>query len=129
MFFGVYDDNTRKLLYANCGHNPPLISRAGGGVDRLTATATVLGLFELWESSVAETELSSGDILAIYTDGVTEAASANGEEFGEERLLSLLRANSARSADALLRKILDSVQKFSPGEQGDDITLIVAIRR
>jgi len=129
MFFGVYDDNTRKLLYANCGHNPPLLSRATGGIDRLTATATVLGLFELWEASVAETELGSGDILAIYTDGVTEAASANGEEFGEERLLSLLRANSARSADALLKKILDSVQEFSPGEQGDDITLIVAISR
>jgi sigma-B regulation protein RsbU (phosphoserine phosphatase) len=129
MFFGVYDDNTRKLLYVNCGHNPPLVARAAGGIDRLTATATVLGLFESWECSSRETELHSGDILAIYTDGVTEAASANEEEFGEERLLSLLRANSASTAEGLLKEILGSVQQFSPGEQGDDITLVVAIGR
>ncbi|MGE5321289.1 MAG: SpoIIE family protein phosphatase [Actinomycetota bacterium] len=129
MFFGVYDDHTRKLLYANCGHNPPLVSRAAGGIDRLTATATVLGLFETWECSVVETELNSGDVLAIYTDGVTEAANSVEEEFGEERLLSLVRANRNLSADALLQEIVRLVQEFSPGEQGDDITLIVAIGR
>jgi serine phosphatase RsbU (regulator of sigma subunit) len=129
MFFGLYDDDTRRLLYVNCGHNPPLLSRANGGIDRLTATATVLGLFDPWECSVAETELGSGDILAIYTDGVTEAANANEEEFGEERLVSLLRAKGAPTADGLLKKIVGSVQHFSPGEQGDDITLVVAIGR
>jgi serine phosphatase RsbU (regulator of sigma subunit) len=89
----------------------------------------VLGLFEAWECSSRETELHSGDILAIYTDGVTEAASADEEEFGEERLISLLRANSAPTADGLLKNILASVQHFSPGEQGDDITLVIAIGR
>ena len=77
MFFGVYDDATRKLRYANCGHNPPILLRGKGSVERLNATATILGAFEDWECSIAEVQLVPGDLLAIYTDGVTEAANAD----------------------------------------------------
>src|SRR6202007_26874 len=93
MFFGLYDDATRKLRYANCGHNPPLLLRREGAAERLMATAPVLGAFENWTCSVAEVQLAAGDVLAIYTDGITEAANAAGEEFGEDRLLQLLEAN------------------------------------
>lgn len=127
VFFGVYDDASRKLLYANCGHNPPLLLRANGEVERLNATATVLGLFEPWDCSVAEIQLSSGDILAIYTDGVTEAANHEEEEFGEERLISLLRDSQGLGSSESLHRILKSVQEFAPGEQADDITTIIAI--
>jgi serine phosphatase RsbU (regulator of sigma subunit) len=128
-FYGVYDDVTRKLIYANCGHNPPLLLRVDNKVERLEATASVLGLFEAWECSTAEVQLFPGDILAIYTDGITEASNHDEEEFGEERLTSLLRLNNGLNASELLQRILKSVQEFSPGEQGDDLTTVVAICR
>ena len=125
MFFGLYDDATLRLRYANCGHNPPLLVRAEGKVERLHSTVTVLGLFEQWDCVVAEVQFEPGDILAIYTDGITEAANHAEEEFGEERLLQILQTNRHLAACALMQKVLASVQEFSPGEQGDDLTLIV----
>lgn len=127
VFFGVYDDAGRKLQYANCGHNPPLLMRATGEVEQLNATATVLGLFEPWECSVAEVQLFPGDILVIYTDGITEASNRDEEEFGEARLISLLRQNKRLRPSELLHQILKSVQEFAPGEQADDLTTIIAI--
>src|SRR5262249_47991650 len=113
-----------------CGHNPPLLLRAGGGVKRLEATATVLGLFDEWDCEVAEQGLAGDDILVIYTDGISEAAATeDGEEFGEERLVARVRAQYAQSADRIMQGIIGDVQRFSQGEQADDMTLIVAKRR
>ncbi|HZM11654.1 MAG TPA: PP2C family protein-serine/threonine phosphatase, partial [Candidatus Limnocylindrales bacterium] len=126
MFFAVYDDETRRLRYVNCGHNPPMLVRASGAVEHLEATATVLGLFEEWECSVAELELAAGDVLVIYTDGVSEAADDKEEEFGETRLIEVARSHPQHSADEILDAVLASVQGFSQGEQADDMTLIVA---
>jgi sigma-B regulation protein RsbU (phosphoserine phosphatase) len=129
MFFGVYEDGSRRLTYANCGHNPPVLVRTDGTVERLTATSTVLGLFEQWECAVAEVILEPGDVLVIYTDGVTEATDAKGEEFGEDRLISVLKESKGQRAADLLQHVIYNVREFSPGEQGDDITLIVASSR
>jgi serine phosphatase RsbU (regulator of sigma subunit) len=126
MFFGVYDNSCRKLRYANCGHVAPLILRNDGSVQRLTSTTTVLGLFLKWESPIEEEELNPGDLLVIYTDGVTEAPNAQGEEYGEARLAEVLRENSGLPVNELLAAIQASVQEFSRGTQADDITLIVA---
>lgn len=128
-FIGIYDDESRAMRYANCGHNPPLLLRAGGVVERLQATATVLGLFEGWECSVAEVSLSPGDILAIYTDGITEACNPQQEEFGEDRLIEVLRLGTGLSATDLLLNLVKSVQSFSPTQQADDLTAIVAVCR
>ena len=87
LFLGVYDDATRCLRYANCGHNPPVLLRAAG-FELLTGTATVLGLFETWECEIAEIYFRPGDTLAICTDGVLEAANPAGKEFGEEGLIA-----------------------------------------
>lgn len=125
LFLGIYEDATRRLRYANCGHNPPLLVR-GNQCERLTATVTVLGLFEQWECVVAEATLAPGDILAIYTDGIVEASNANQEEFGEARLLQILRENRPLDASSILRTVVSAVQQFAPGEQGDDLTLLVA---
>jgi CheY-like chemotaxis protein len=125
LFFGRYSDKSRKLRYVNCGHNPPLLLRQGGTVERLGATATVLGLFRDWECSVAETELESGDVLGIYTDGVTEAVNDSGEEFGEGRLLDSLRQSSECEAAAMLQSVEHAVQQFSGWEQQDDLTLLI----
>src|ERR1035437_6348414 len=125
-FFAVYDDETRRLRYVNCGHNPPFLARANGSVERLAATATVLGLFEEWDCSVVELELAAGDVLVIYTDGISEASPNEEDEFGEERLIEAARNGREQSADEVLEAILSQVQEFSQGEQADDMTLIVA---
>jgi sigma-B regulation protein RsbU (phosphoserine phosphatase) len=126
MFFAIYDDGTRRLRYVNCGHNPPILMRANGDLERLTATATVLGLFEEWDCTVAECELAPGDVLVIYTDGISEAGPNKQEEFGEERLIATTRKHQRQSAGEILDNILSEVQQVSRGEQADDMTLIVA---
>src|SRR5277367_4200173 len=88
LFFGYYDDPSRQLRYANCGHLPPLLVRADGSVERLEATATVLGVFQNWRSEERAVELRPGDHVVLFTDGVTEAGMDSGVEFGEDGLLA-----------------------------------------
>lgn len=129
-FFGIYDDETRALRYVNCGHNPPLLVRSCGEVERLEATATVLGLFEDWDCCVDERQIAAGDVLVIYTDGISEAAaSEESEEFGDERLARSIRRHCGKAADEMMTSIIMEVQEFSQGEQADDMTLIVARSR
>jgi serine phosphatase RsbU (regulator of sigma subunit)/catechol 2,3-dioxygenase-like lactoylglutathione lyase family enzyme len=129
LFFADYHDATGGLRYVNCGHLAALVVRRDGTVDRLAATSTVLGLFRQWECSVGESHLDPGDLLALYTDGVTEAFDEAGEEFGEERFLDAVQRHRHRSPPSLLASLLDEVREFSPHEQHDDRTLIVARRR
>ncbi|MBZ5569667.1 MAG: SpoIIE family protein phosphatase [Acidobacteriia bacterium] len=124
-FFAVYDEETRTLRYVNCGHNAPMLLRASGEAERLEGTATVLGLFEQWDCEVGQRRLFPGDVLAIYTDGVTESVGAGDEEYGEGRLLRTLEANRSRSARELMDAVIADVQGFSIGEQADDLTLVV----
>jgi serine phosphatase RsbU (regulator of sigma subunit) len=126
LFFGEYDDATRVLRFANCGHLPALLIRSDNTITRLEATATVLGIFKKWDCEVGECRLAPGDIFALYTDGITESFNHNGEEFGESRLIDSLRLQCAHSPRAALASIVDEVLHFSPQEQHDDITLILA---
>jgi serine phosphatase RsbU (regulator of sigma subunit) len=126
LFFAEYDDRARTLRFANCGHLHGLLLRGDGTVDRLGSTGTVLGLFEDWECSIGERRLEPGDLFALYTDGVTEAFDDRGEEFGEARLLESLERRRKQPTRALLDDIVADVRKWSPHEQNDDITLIVA---
>jgi phosphoserine phosphatase RsbU/P len=128
-FFSEYNDQTGRLRYANCGHLPALLVRGNGDLERLESTATILGRFPCWECSIGETSLFAGDTLALYTDGVTEAGSPDGEEFGEQRLLDFLTLNRHLPSSDLVSAIIDEVHRYSPHEQYDDITLIVAKRR
>jgi serine phosphatase RsbU (regulator of sigma subunit) len=129
LFFADYDDATRCLRYANCGHNPPLLLRANGELERLCATATVLGLFKDWKCGIEEISLRPGDTLLAYTDGVSEAPNSAGEEFGEARLEEIFRSHHHEPVKALLARILDPVQKFSGASQADDLTLFIAKAR
>ena len=126
LFFGEYDDQARRLRYANCGHLSPLLLRNGNSVERLDSTCTVLGLFRDWRCAMAECRLEPGDILVLYTDGITESLDEAGEEFGEERLIQSLLRCCGLPPQALLNSIVEQVRTFSPHEQHDDITLIVA---
>jgi len=125
-FFSEYDDQAGRLRYANCGHLCALLLRGDDRVDRLESTATVLGLFKDWDCSVGETSLVAGDTLALYTDGVTEAANGDGEEYGEHRLLDCLQRNRHLPSHLQIAAVLEEVRRHSPHEQQDDITLIVA---
>jgi serine phosphatase RsbU (regulator of sigma subunit) len=126
LFFAEYDDEARSLRYANCGHHSPLLLRTDNTLERLDSTSTVLGLFREWDCSIDERRLFQGDILVLYTDGITESFSDADEEFGEDRLIKVLRRNRDRSPRELLTAIVEDVRQFSPREQHDDITLIVA---
>jgi serine phosphatase RsbU (regulator of sigma subunit)/predicted enzyme related to lactoylglutathione lyase len=125
-FFSEYDDATQKLRYANCGHLPALLLRGDGTVERLASTATVLGLFEQWDSTLEERQLFPGDSLVLYTDGITESFNEAGQEFGEQRLIEALRQHRGLSPQVLIASLVDEVRQFNPHEQQDDITLIVA---
>jgi sigma-B regulation protein RsbU (phosphoserine phosphatase) len=127
VFFGCYDDDARRLAYVNCGHSPPLLLRECGTVGRLEATATVLGLFGNWDCSVRETHLQTGDVHSIFTDGVTEATSSNGDEFGESGLLAILRQTRKLETEKILHKIEQAVEDFRSAEYPqDDLTMVVA---
>src|SRR6516164_2739295 len=126
LFFAEYDDETRKLRYANCGHPPALLLRGDNGLERLRSTCTVVGLFEKWDCVMEERELAPGDAVLLYTDGVKEALNDAGEEFGEERLLKAARQHRGQSLPELLAAVADQARRFSPCEQTDDITLIAA---
>jgi serine phosphatase RsbU (regulator of sigma subunit) len=126
LFFAEYHDQTRLLRYANCGHFAGFLLRRDGALERLDSTGTVLGLFKEWDCSIAERELSPGDTLALYTDGIVESFNQAGEEFGEQRLLDALHRHRHLASRPLLESVLAEVREFSPREQFDDITLIVA---
>lgn len=126
VFFSEYDDLTGRLRYINCGHLPGLLLRRDDRVEWLHSTGTVLGLFKDWDSPAAECDLLPGDVLALYTDGVTETSDAAGEEFGAQRLVESLRRHQQKTAQGVVESVVADVQAFSDEEQHDDITLVVA---
>jgi len=126
LFFGDYHDAARCLRYVNCGQTPPLLVHRDFSVDRLTSTATVLGMFPDWNCTVSAVELVPGDTLLLFTDGVTEAMNESGEEFGEGRLLDALRASRHAALGALVHEMAAAVRKFSGNHPKDDVTLLVA---
>jgi len=129
LLFADYNDLTGGLRYVNCGHLCGLLLRRDGSLERLAATSTVLGLFRQWECTVGECRLERDDLLALYTDGVTEAFDEAGDEFGEERLVDALRRHRDLPTESLVASLVAEVRSFSPHEQHDDLTLIVARRR
>ena len=126
LFFAEYDDRRMWLRYANCGHYSPLLFRSDNTLERLNSTFTELGLFKEWDSSIVECQLFAGDTLALYTDGIIDSRNDAGEEFGEERLIEVLRRHRGLSSQDLLEATVDELRRFSPHEQYDDITLIIA---
>jgi len=126
LFLGEYDDETRRLTYANCGHLPPVLLRASGEVERLESTATVIGILPDWDCEVGETFLFPGDLLAVFSDGMTEGRDALGEEYGEDRLLETLAAARHLPLGPLVRTLVRSQRRFCGPFRGDDTTLLVA---
>ena len=119
------DTELGTLTYANAGHYPPILGRAGGEVERLTAGGPVLGVFPEGTYRQGEVAIRPGDRLVLFTDGITEARDASDEEFGEDRLERVVATNRSCSAPALQARLSDAVAAFAGGQFQDDATLIV----
>jgi phosphoserine phosphatase RsbU/P len=115
-----------RLTYANAGHNPPLLVRADGAIEKLSPGGTVLGVFTESTYEQGEFPLCPGDRLVFYTDGITEGRNGDGEEYGEDRLAAAAGRHRAHDADTMLAQVLRDVESFNGGTYEDDATLIVA---
>jgi sigma-B regulation protein RsbU (phosphoserine phosphatase) len=124
-FYGVLDGARRRFSYTNAGHCQPILVRQSGECARVNHGGVVLGVFPDWEYREEHVDLAPGDRLVLFTDGITEIANANNEEFGEERLMDLLRANRALDAEAMQKRVMAAIAEFSGGNFQDDATLIV----
>ncbi len=125
----VYDDASGELAYTNAGHLPPIILR-DGQIRRLEKGGTVLGLFPAARYEQESLCLERGDVLVAFTDGVTEPENSYGEEFGEARLLEILRRAAGRSPAEIINTVMTAVREWTgTPELQDDMTLLVARRR
>jgi len=129
LFFGVIEPDTGRFRYVSAGHNPALVARANGRLDRLDSTGIPVGMLPGASWREETVELQSGDLLCVYTDGVTEAVNERDEEFGLERLSEIVGRGARRPVRELCDSILSSVADFAQGvPQYDDQTLLLARR-
>jgi serine phosphatase RsbU (regulator of sigma subunit) len=130
VFYAVLDPETGTLFYSNAGHNPPYHFQGDqNAAHPLTRTGIPVGMFDdsAWQMSTIQ--LSPGDVLVLYTDGVTDANDGEGTFFNIERLLATVQSNLGRSAQEIQDAILTAVHQFAGGvPQFDDITLVVLVR-
>jgi PAS domain S-box-containing protein len=127
LFYGVLDEKTRSLVYANAGHPPPLLFRISeGDFAELEVTGIALGIMCKMAYEERRISLSTGDVLVLYTDGITEAINRDMEQYGIKRLSSVVRNARALSAQGIMESILEDISRFSGDQaQFDDITMIV----
>jgi sigma-B regulation protein RsbU (phosphoserine phosphatase) len=129
LFLGIYDGAERKLTYSNGGHLPPIIMSEDGSIRRLECGGTVVGLFDQRSYEEGSVELRRGEIFLAYTDGVTEPENEFGE-FGEQRLIDLLRANRELPLSRISEIVTAAVDDWiGANEQPDDVTLVLARAR
>ena len=126
MFLGFYDAETRSLNYSNAGHHPPLLL-SNGSVTQLDAGGMPIGMFLDTGYRESSHRLSPGDLLILFTDGVIEQPNAQGDEFGEERLIELLKSRHEQAVEQIVGDILEALNGWSGGaEAHDDVTLVLA---
>jgi len=128
-FFSVLDAATGELRFANAGHNPPILVRASGQAEMLEGGGPVLGILPMAPYSERRAQLARGDMLVLYSDGVTEATDTQQNEFGEERFVRVLQQNRHLPTAAIVEAVNRALTQFAAGApQHDDITLVVARR-
>jgi len=126
LFAAELDPLTGRLTYINAGHNPPLIGRSDGSIELVESGGLPLGLMDFAEYETGHAQLNSGDVLFIYSDGVSEANNLNEDEFGMDRLQEVIRANVGRSASGIRDKVESALSDFTgTAAPNDDITLVI----
>jgi sigma-B regulation protein RsbU (phosphoserine phosphatase) len=126
-FYGVLDAKNRVFTFSNAGHNPPLLLHADGRAEWLTEGGLPLGVLEDAQYEERPVPLALGDVLVLYTDGVTEATNASEEQYGVKRFETLVRRLADRPAETILDAVREDVESFT-GERhlNDDLTMVVA---
>jgi sigma-B regulation protein RsbU (phosphoserine phosphatase) len=128
-FFCVVNAANGDTVFANAGHNPPIVMRASGGTELLASGGPPLGIIAMAPYAEQRINLAPGDLLVLYSDGVTEANNANYDEFGEERFIEVLSRNRQQPAEAIAEAVTSALTAFAAGAPpADDITLVVAKR-
>ena len=127
LFYGVLDAPLRRLIHINAGHPPPLLIRAGGPVEQIHAGGLPVGLFPAPRYFEQNIQLDAGDLLALYTDGITESQDGSGDLYGRDRLAALLRNERDRGSPAaeVCDTVLREVRRFRGGAPDDDATVLV----
>jgi sigma-B regulation protein RsbU (phosphoserine phosphatase) len=128
LYFAVYDETSRSLRYVSCGHPPAILVSGAASVRKLGATARAFGMFEKLLPEVEEVRLERGDALFVYSDGLLEAKSPEGEEIGEEGLVAAARdllASEDGAGSAFPRRLVDHVVEGLGFQQTDDMTLVL----
>lgn len=129
LFFGLLDPASGDLTYCNAGHNPPFLVRANDSIERLPSCGTILGIFPDIGYEVKRCRLEPGDVLTMFSDGVTEENNPDGEEFGEQRLAKLVIEKGRQGAVELVEGIRQAVLAWAAGAAAaDDVTVVVARR-
>ncbi|MBD3178998.1 MAG: SpoIIE family protein phosphatase [Candidatus Latescibacteria bacterium] len=129
LFLAYLDTERNRIRYCNAGHEYPLVFRKGGRIERLETDGLILGAIEAADFGESETGLEPGDIVVLYSDGITEAFNMEGEQFGPERLRVAVEGRRDSSSEMIISGLIESISDFAGGrEQSDDITLVV-IRR
>jgi len=128
-FMGRLDPATGRVAYVNAGHNPPLVVRADGSLDTLTTGGVVLGLFTNVQYEQSATDMHPGDVLVVFSDGVTETWNREDVEFGEARLAELVRKGRDLDAPALEAEILKELDRFAQGTKATDDRTLIVIKR
>ena len=130
VFYGIYNIRTGEVTYTNAAHNPPYVIKAGGSVKKFPYSQNIIaGIVKDYHFTEETLQLEPGDTLLLYTDGVTEAINTKEEEYGEERLESLLRNASKTNCQQVIDMVKADVKAFEgDAEQSDDITLL-ALKR
>jgi len=130
LFYAVLEAPSGTVAYSNAGHEAPFLIDANGQTTRLTVGGLVLGIMEDVEYEEAVIRLSRGDLLVLCSDGITEALNAEGELFGSERTLALLRDHRDKSARQILDLLIAAIREYAgPMKQADDITLVIVKRQ
>lgn len=128
-FMTVVDPATGELVFTNAGHNPPLLVRASGGFEELKGGGMILGILPMAKYQESHAKFEPGDVLVLFSDGVTEAANPRGEEFGEQRLAELVASLHGRPSAEIVDAVHAAVAAYTEGAPAaDDITVVVARR-
>jgi phosphoserine phosphatase RsbU/P len=124
-FYAIFDPPTRRMVYTNAGHNAPIVIGRDGATNRLASGGPAMGISSRQDYEEASVNLAEGDRLILFTDGITEASDTSAEEFGEDRLIDILRESRALSAAKIQTSVLARVAQFSGDKFQDDATLVV----
>jgi sigma-B regulation protein RsbU (phosphoserine phosphatase) len=125
LFYAVLDVQARRMIYVNAGHLPPVVLRASGEVDLLRSGGFPLGFFEAPRYFEQFAQFSSGDLVCLYTDGITETSNVKDEDYGRPRLIEALRRNRHRSAAEIADAVLADVRRFGERAPLDDATVLI----